>query len=420
MKRSNASTLLGTAVGNFFEWLDFTIYGFFATAISLTLFPKGDEVLALIATVSAFAIGFITRPLGAYVMGRYADTVGRKNALVLTFALMGIGTVLIVAAPNHATAGLVGACCVLLGRLLQGFAASGEYGAAAAMFLEVAPEGKKGQYGSLLAVSTYLALSCGALLAVAIYYLFGTEVAESYGWRYAFIVGLCIIPVGVWIRLKMGESTEFEHQKMSRSTDKERIDWKAVFIVIGLTSLGTSSLYLSMIFMPSFAKAAFGIPVMETSMATGISCLVVALFAYIGGCLSDRAGGALPMLTGLVLTLLGGMPTYLLILTTPGIPTIFLFQCMTGIGLGLFIGGSFSTVCTLFLTSGRALGMGLGYNLGVAFFGAFAPIVSTAALKFGINYAPIVYLAVTSVISIIATIALLSQPVRPINVRAVL
>lgn len=418
MKRSNASTLLGTAVGNFFEWLDFTIYGFFSTAIALSFFPKGDEVLALVATISAFAIGFITRPLGAYVMGRYADSVGRKNALVLTFVLMGAGTVLIVFAPSYAVADMVGAGCVLLGRLLQGFAASGEYGAAAAMFLEMAPPGKKGQYGSLLAVSTYLALASGALLAVAIYSLLGTEVAESYGWRYAFIVGLCIIPVGVWIRLKMSESYEFKEEKSKHPVAKERIDWRSIFIVIGLTSLGTSSLYLSMIFMPSFAKAAFNIPVLDTSIATGVSCLVVAFCAFVGGCLSDRLGGAVPMLSGLVITILGGLPSYFFLLAAPSISSILIFQSMTGIGLGLYVGGSFSTVCALFITSGRALGLGLGYNLGVAIFGAFAPIVSTAALKHGINYAPLVYLAVTAAVSVIATVALLSQPVQQINMRA--
>lgn len=417
MKRSNASTLLGTAVGNFFEWLDFTIYGFFSTAIALTFFPKGDEVLALVATIAAFAIGFITRPLGAYVMGRYADSVGRKNALVLTFALMGAGTVLIVVAPSYAAAGMVGASCVLVGRLLQGFAASGEYGAAAAMFLEMAPPGKKGQYGSLLAVSTYLALASGAFLAVAIYSVFGAKVAESYGWRYAFIVGLCIIPVGVWIRLRMSESHEFKQVNTNHFVANEKIDWKSVFIVVGLTSLATSSLYLSMIFMPSFAKAAFNIPILETSIATGVSCLIVAFCAFVGGCLSDRLGGAAPMFCGLTVILLGGLPSYFFLLAAPGVSSILIFQSITGIGLGLFVGGSFSTVCALFLTTGRALGLGLGYNIGVAFFGAFAPIVSTAALKYGINYAPVIYLSITAGISIIATIALLAKPTRRVNMR---
>jgi len=417
MKRSNASTLLGTAVGNFFEWLDFTIYGFFSTAIALTFFPKGDQVLGLVATISAFAIGFITRPLGAYVMGRYADNAGRKNALVITFALMGVGTVLIVTAPSYAAAGMAGAACVLIGRLLQGFAVSGEYGAAAALFLEMAPEGKKGQYGSLLAVSTYLALACGALLAVAIYKLFGTEVAETYGWRFAFVAGLCIIPVGIWIRLRMAESSEFKAPTPSEI--KERIDWRSVFIVVGLTSLGTSALYLSMIFMPSFAKVALNIPVLDTSIATGISCLVVAVCAFTGGCISDRLGSGVPMLSGLAITVFGGLPTYFSLLAAPSVTSILLFQSMTGIGVGLFVGGSFSRACAMFLTAGRALGLGLGYNLGVAFFGAFAPIVSTAALKYGINYAPAVYIAVTALISFIATIALLAHPVQQNNLRPV-
>lgn len=410
MKNRKASTLLGTALGNFFEWLDFTIYGFFSTAISLSFFPKEDEILALLATISAFAIGFVTRPLGAYVMGRYADRVGRKAALLVTFGLMGLGTTFIVIAPSYAVAGMVGAVCVLLGRLLQGFAASGEYGAAAAMFLEMAPPGQKGRYGSLLAVSTYLALATGALLAVAIYSWLGTSAAESYGWRYAFIAGLCIIPLGIWIRLRMSESTEFTTKKIIDKGPREKISWRSVFIVIGFTSLGTSSLYLSMIFMPSFAYVAFGIPVLDTSIATACSCFVVASMAYIGGCLSDRVGATMPMMCGLAFSVFGGLPTYYMVLTDPGITSIVLFQLMTGIGLGLFVGGSFSTVCALFLVSGRALGLGLGYNVGVALFGAFAPVASTAALKYGINYAPGVYLAVTALISFLASVALLSQP----------
>lgn len=409
MKDKKTSNLLGTAVGNFFEWLDFTIYGFFSTAISLTFFPEGNEVLALVATIGAFAVGFITRPLGAYVMGRYADTVGRKNALVLTFALMGVGTVLIAAAPTYAVAGAIGAVCVLIGRLLQGFAASGEYGAAAAMFLEVAPEGKKGRYVSLLAVSTYLALATGALLAVGIYQFFGTEAAESYAWRYAFIIGLFIVPVGIWVRMNMTESDEFKKEAAAHSPANEKIDWRAVLIVIGFTSLGTSSLYLSMIFMPSYAKLAFGIPILDTSITTSFACSIVALCAFLGGWLSDHRGPVLPTCGGLAILILGGLPAYFLILQEPAFQSVLLFQLINGVGLGLFVGGSLSTISSLFLTSGRALGLGLGYNLGVMVFGALAPVVSTAALQYGIDYAPAAYIALTASISVFAVKVLFTK-----------
>lgn len=412
MKRNNRSNLLGTAIGNFFEWLDFTIYGFFATAISLTFFPRGDEVLALAATIGAFAVGFVTRPLGAYVMGRYADTVGRKNALVITFALMGVGTMLIVVAPGYAVAGAIGALCVLIGRLLQGFAASGEYGAAAAMFLEVAPEGKKGRYVSLLAVSTYLALASGALLAVGIYQFFGAEAAETYAWRYAFIIGLFIIPVGLWVRMNMTESDTFKKEAAARLTIKEKIDWRSVLIVIGFTSLGTSSLYLAMIFMPSYALLAFEIPVLDTLIATSLACFMVALCAFLGGWLSDIVGPVIPTCGGLAILILGGLPAYYFIIMDPSYQRILIFQLINGVGLGLFVGGSLSTISSLFLTSGRALGLGLGYNLGVMFFGALAPLVSTAALRYGIDYAPAAYIAVTAFISVIAVRVLFTKTAK--------
>ncbi len=416
MDNNKTRTLIGTGVGNFFEWLDFTIYGFFSTAIALTFFPGENEVLALVATIGAFAVGFITRPLGAYVMGRYADSIGRTNALVITFAMMGFGTIFIVAAPSYQAAGVVGAVCVLIGRLLQGFAASGEYGAAAAQFLEVAPEGKKGRYVSLLAVSTYLALGSGALLAVGTYQFFGTEATEAYGWRYAFIIGLFIIPLGMWVRVYMTDSVEFKKAKAVAPEKKEKIDWKAILIVIGFTSLGTSSVYLAMIFMPSFAKVAFDIPVMHTSLTTALACFIVAVCAYLGGWLSDHAGPAAPTGSGLAIITLGGLSAYMYLLAEPSFMSIFLFQVINGIGLGLFMGGSLSTISSLFLTSGRALGMGLGYNLGVAVFGAFAPIVSTAALNYGINYAPAAYIAFTALISMFAVKALLAHPAQKFDV----
>jgi MHS family proline/betaine transporter-like MFS transporter len=416
MDNNKTRTLIGTGVGNFFEWLDFTIYGFFSTAIALTFFPGENEVLALVATIGAFAVGFITRPLGAYVMGRYADSIGRTKALVITFTMMGLGTLFIVAAPSYQAAGIVGAVCVLIGRLLQGFAASGEYGAAAAQFLEIAPEGKKGRYVSFLAVSTYLALATGALLAVGIYQFFGTVAAESYAWRYAFIIGLFIIPFGMWVRVHMTDSEEFKKTKATTPSKREKLDWKSIFIVIGFTSLGTSSLYLSMIFMPSYAKAAFDIPVIHTSITTSLSCFIVAVCAYLGGWMSDRAGPAVPTCSGLLVITIGGLSAYLYVLSDPMFISILLFQLINGIGLGFFVGGSLSTISSLFLTSGRALGMGLGYNLGVAFFGAFAPIVSTAALNFGIDYAPAAYIAFTAIISMFAVKALLAHPVQKFDV----
>ncbi|MQA53541.1 MFS transporter [Pseudomonas piscis] len=418
MHKTTRKTLFATALGNFFEWLDFTLYGFFSTAIALTFFPPGNPLLALLATIATFASGFVTRPLGAYFIGRYADAKGRKAALILTFLLMGAGTLLIVAAPSHASAGLVGALCVLLGRLLQGLAASGEYGAASAMFMEVAPAGRKGLYGSFFIVSTYLALAFGALLAVLIYLLMGPVEAERHGWRLAFLIGLCIVPLGLWVRAGMEESRAFSQARRQHPGANAPIDWRAVLVVIGLTSLGTSSLYLSMIFMPAFAKAAFDIPVLDTSLATSLSCLIVAASVVLGGYLSDRRGPALPMYGGLTVILLGGLPGYGLLLAHPGLGSILLFQSLNGIGLGLFVGGSFSRVCGLFMTGQRALGLGLGYNLGVALFGALAPLVSTAALGYGIRYAPALYLLLTALVSALACRALLGRAPSPVALES--
>src|SRR2546421_2670585 len=160
--------MLPIIVGNLFEWFDFTIYGFFATTIARQFFPPGNEQAAMLAVAATFGAAFVMRPVGAVVFGLIGDAWGRKTSLTLTFGLMALGTGMIGLAPTYASAGITATVILVLGRLLQGFSASGEVGLSLTLLIESTPADKRGVASGWLNVGVYAALVLGALAALAI------------------------------------------------------------------------------------------------------------------------------------------------------------------------------------------------------------------------------------------------------------
>jgi len=400
----NRRSFLGVSAGNFLEWLDFTLYGYFALAIAHNFFPAANEVLSTLAAISTFAAGFLVRPIGAYVVGRYADKKGRKAAMVLMVLLMGAGTLLIVAAPPYAQAGYVGTAMVIVGRLVAGLAASGEFGAAVSLVMETCPKDRRGYYGGLFSASTYLALAAGSGIALLIYGVLGQAVTLDWGWRIGFLIGLAVIPVGLYLRRHMDESDALIHRPAGEVATELSVGQllRQVTIIASMTGFGSAVVYLVVIFMPSFAKQAMGIPPFIGSASSTMASFLIILGAILGGRWSDRSEPITVMLTGTLLSLVIGVPLYELLLSDPSTLRLFLFQAVCAGCFGLTVGAYFPFASDRFPTRQRALGIGLGYNIGVTIFGAMSPIVSTYALSKGIRQAPILYLLAASLISVFA------------------
>src|SRR4051794_6280383 len=196
--------IAAVVVGNALEFYDFVTYSFFAVQIGRTLFP-GDADRSLMLSLGTFGIGFLSRPLGGLLIGRYADRKGRKPAMILSFALMGIGLLSLALTPSYAAIGMAAPLLAVLFRLVQGFALGGEVGPNTAWLLEAAPPGRRGLFVSLHMATADL----GGLVAASVGFppaaTLSAPLFESWGWRIAFLIGALIVPFGLALRRTLEE-----------------------------------------------------------------------------------------------------------------------------------------------------------------------------------------------------------------------
>jgi MHS family proline/betaine transporter-like MFS transporter len=395
----SAQTLRASAYGNFLEWFDFTLYGFFALAIGSNFFPSSDPMLSALASYTALAAGFLMRPIGAVVMGSAADKRGRKPVLLITFALMGLSTLMVVCAPPYSMYGVAGPVMVIVARLLAGFAAAGETGAAAALAIEASPPDQRGRWGAWFSLSTYLGLAAGAGVALLCYGAMGSEQTNDWGWRLGYGVGLLILPFGWWARSRLIDGHQVASQQVVKQGRMQVIGM--TLRVAGLTAYGTSVVYVVIVFMPTFALKQLGIAQGTSALTSMLASTIVGVAALAGGRLADRMGRKKVMFIGLLTAVLTSTPLFAHMLANPGTLSLVGFQWACAAGLGLFAGGSLPLMVESFSPGQRALGVGLGYNLGVMIFGAMGPVVNTLALSRGYIWAPLFYLMGTTAVTAI-------------------
>lgn len=375
--------ILPIIIGNMFEWFDFTIYGFFATTIARQFFPPGNDKAATLAAAATFGIAFVMRPVSAVVFGLIGDRWGRKTALTLTFALMALGTAMIGLAPTFASTGVFATAVLVLGRLLQGFSASGEAGSALTLLIESSPPERRGVAAGWLSVGIYSALVFGSLSGLAVNTLLPPADAQAWGWRVPFLFGLLIAPIGVYMRRHMDESLEFlaarRHSPatpVAALTGGTRQTLRGIVTMIGLAGFGSPVVYLILIFMPGYAVRELGLPQRVPMLSTLIASMLLVLLLVPMGRLCDRVGSKpLILLASAVGTALI-VPLMLHLTRAPSLASLLLLQCSLCVCLAMYVTSCGPMAVSLFLVPRRALGIGLGYNVGIIVFGAFAPFIT--------------------------------------------
>jgi MHS family shikimate/dehydroshikimate transporter-like MFS transporter len=216
------SVVFASAIGTIIEWYDFLIYGMAAALVFNKLFfPNIDPLVGTLAALGSYAVGFLARPLGGAIFGHYGDRIGRKSILMITLALMGIGTFLIGLLPTYAQIGIWAPILLVTLRIIQGIGLGGEWGGAAVMVLEHSPKNRRGFYGSLVQVGFPLGLVIATLV-----FSFVSKLPEedimSWGWRVPFLLSAVLIIVGVFIRKNVEESPVFEDMKARKELSKSR------------------------------------------------------------------------------------------------------------------------------------------------------------------------------------------------------
>ncbi len=208
-RRKAMLSVVRVASGNFLEMYDFMVFGYYATAIGKTFFPNDNPFLSLMLALGTFGVGFLMRPLGAIVLGAYMDRHGRRRGLILTLALMSIGTVSIAVLPGYAAIGVIAPVLVVTGRLLQGFSAGVELGGVSVYLAEIATPGHKGFYVSWQSASQQCAVVFAAILGVALSSHLTPVQMTQWGWRMPLLVGCLIIPFLFLLRRSLNETEEF-------------------------------------------------------------------------------------------------------------------------------------------------------------------------------------------------------------------
>ena len=282
------------ASGNFLEMYDFMVFGYYAEAIGAAFFPSGDKVAELMAAFMTFGAGFLMRPLGAVVLGAYADKHGRRAGLLLTLTLMAIGVISLALTPGYKTIGLTAPLIVLAGRLLQGFSAGMELGGVSVYLSEIAPAGRKGFYVAWQSASQQVAVVAAAVIGLALNHALGHAAMNAWGWRIPLLIGCLIVPVLLYMRGSMRETEAFAKQahrpELGEVFRALLTHARIVGIGLMLVTMTTVSFYMITAYTPTFGTAVLKLSAtaaFTVTMCVGLSNLIL---LPVMGAVSDRVG----------------------------------------------------------------------------------------------------------------------------------
>ncbi|TDN67527.1 MFS transporter [Paraburkholderia sp. BL10I2N1] len=398
--------VVAASIGNALEWFDLVVYGFFAVFISKLFFPAGNDTVSLLLTLGTFGLTFFMRPLGAVVLGAYADRAGRKAALTLSILLMMAGTLIIATLPTYETIGVAAPLILVAARLMQGFSAGGEFGSATAFLAEHVP-GRRGFFASWQIASQGLTTLLAALFGFVLTDKLSPEQMVSWGWRVPFLFGLLIGPVAWYIRTKLDETPEFLAAETTPTPVRDTFaSQKArLLIAMGIVVLGTVSTYL-VLFMPTYGVKQLGLQQSVSFAAILLVGVIQLVFAPVVGHLSDRHGRTGIMLVSAVLLLLLIYPAFARLVAHPTFDTLIVMQIVFGFLMTGYFGALPGLLSEIFPVQTRTTGMSLAYNIAVTIFGGFGPFIITWLISAtGTKAAPSFYMIFAAVISLSALIA---------------
>jgi metabolite-proton symporter len=399
--------------GNFLEMFDFMVYGFYATAIAKTFFPAGSEFASLMLSLATFGAGFLMRPLGAIFLGAYIDRHGRKKGLVITLAMMAMGTVLIACVPGYATLGVAAPLLVLVGRLLQGFSAGVELGGVSVYLAEIATPGRKGFFVSWQSASQQAAVVFAGLLGVALNHWLSPAEMGDWGWRVPFLIGCLIVPVIFIIRRSLEETPEFEARaKQHRPTLKEVVrsigqNFGIVVAGMALVVMTTVSFYLITAYTPTFGKAELHLSDMDTLLVT--VCIGLSNFFWLPvmGTVSDKIGRKPLLLGATLLAILTAYPSLSWLVSAPSFERLLMVELWLSFLYGSYNGAMVVALTEIMPADVRTTGFSLAYSLATATFGGFTPVACTYLIHLlGNKAAPGIWLSGAAVLGLVATLVL--------------
>lgn len=403
---------LGSFIGAVVDWYDFLLYGIVAALVfNAEFFPKVSPAMGTLAAFATFGVGFLFRPLGGFVFGHYGDRLGRKRMLVLTVMMMGLSTAAIGLLPAFSSIGWWAPVLLVTLRAIQGFAVGGEWGGAALMAVESAPEKKKAFYSSGVQVGYGVGLVLSTGLVAIISRSMDNASFLNWGWRLPFLFSVVLVLIALWIRSSMEESKEFVEKVGEHGERSVRLPIveallkhpKAFLLIIALRLAELFTMYIVTAFALNYSTANLHMPrefFLSIGLLVGaVSCVTIPCFAW----LADRFGRRRVYIIGALIGMFSAVPFFLALEARSTVWIVIFAVMLANVAHDMVVSVQQPMFTELFGTEYRYSGAGVGYQVASVVGGGFTPFIAVALVSFaGGSWHPVAaYLAVGCLISVL-------------------
>lgn len=386
LKRVVSASLIGATI----EWYDFFLYGVVAGIVLNKLyFPVSDPLVSTLLAYVTFAVGFVTRPLGGIIFGHFGDKIGRKSMLVLTLMIMGISTVLVAFLPTYAQIGIWAPILLLCLRVFQGIGLGGEWGGAVLMTFEYAKPSERGLYASLPQIGLSIGLCLASGVVALLSFLLSDAQFMAFGWRVAFGLSFLLVIIGLWIRLHVMETPEFQNVKNRKNESRIPFTdmWRgyAGNVIAGMGARFIDGVFFNVfgVFSITYLTQTIKIPRTEALVGVMAASLVMCFFIPLFGHLSDRVGRARTYWYGSLITGFSAFPAFWLMSSSGG--SVMLIWLSIIIPFGIFYAAVYGPEAALFSelfdARVRYTGVSFVYQFSGIFASGLTPIIATTLLK---------------------------------------
>lgn len=395
---------IAVGIGNFMEWFDFAVYGYFAAVIGMLFFPSSAPGVSLLSSLAVFAVGFLSRPFGALILGPIGDRFGRRAVLIITVFGMGVCTTIIGLLPTYEAIGIAAPVLLISMRFVQGMMVGGEWSSAGIYIVESAPANRRATAASVITGTAGLAFLFGTFVAATITTTLSDAQLTAWGWRLPFVASIVMTGIAIFIRRKLGDTPVYE--EMVRQRDSAQAPSKAVRRRAFITTFAFSALFgVSLYYFVTYANnhlvTTVGLPRSTALWLCSIALVVYVIVNPLIGRLSDRIGRRKLLLGAAAALTVLAFPIFLLI-NSGNSAAILLGLIILGVLVAVTAVMDVVLLVEVFPASIRSTGAALGHNLALAILAGPGPFIAAALIRMtGDANLPAAYLAGVSLLCLL-------------------